>query len=226
MTTDVIVLKPARERLSPRLPRPPAGPGSRGVSARSTITRPVTAVVDAEPADDSTSSILLEGVLTAGSIFGAIVLFLTLFAAQSGFRPLVVRSGSMEPAISTGSMVLVRRIPASDIKPGDIVSVERADRTRVTHRVITVERQGSNAVLTLKGDANEDPDPAPVTVSSAYRLVLTIGWVGRFTSWLATPAGGFALGCLVTAVGVATLRRRPRAPTITSPASAVRRVAI
>lgn len=214
MVTDVIVLKPAHRRPALRLPRPTLGRGG-GASA------PAVARVEREP------NRAVEVVLTVGSILGALVAALTFLAAQSGMRPLVVRSGSMEPAISTGSMVLMRKVPASAIKQGDVVSVERPDRTRVTHRVLAVEHQGTTAVLTLKGDANEDPDPAPVTVTTAYRLVFSIDGIGRFTSWLATPAGGFGLGCLVTAVALVVLRRPAAFGTAAVPsAPAVRRVSI
>ena len=91
-------------------------------------------------------------------------------AARTGMQPLVVRSGSMEPTIATGSMILVKRIDASEIKVGDVLAVERPDHTRVTHRVVGIEHRGATAELTMKGDANEDADPVPVTVDHAYRL--------------------------------------------------------
>ncbi len=73
--------------------------------------------------------------LTLASVLGLVVLGITVTAHVTGLRPLVVKSGSMEPTIPTGGMVLVRTIPAADIRVGDVVAVERPDRTRVTHRV-------------------------------------------------------------------------------------------
>lgn len=155
-----------------------------------------------------------EVALTLGALVGVAVFVLTLTAARSGFRPLVVRSGSMEPTIATGSMVLVQRIAAADINVGDVVAVERPDRTRVTHRVISLEHHGDRADLTLKGDANEDPDPVPVTVAYAERLAWQAPMVGQTMAWLATAQGGFAMGCLATAmalqaIGRSSVRRRP-----------------
>lgn len=149
-----------------------------------------------------------EALLTLAALLGLATMGLTLFAAQSGLQPLVVKSGSMEPTIHTGGMVLMRKVPAADIRVGDVLAVERPDRTRVTHRVVTVKHMGATAELTLKGDANEDPDPIPVTVSEAGRLVHTLPMIGRGSAFLASAKGGFVLGCLITAIALTTLRRR------------------
>ncbi len=148
--------------------------------------------------------------LTLGAIFGVAVAGITVTAARTGMRPLVVRSGSMEPTIATGSMVLVKRIDASEIKVDDILAVERPDHTRVIHRVIGIELRGATAELTLKGDANDDPDPVPVTIDHAYRLSWQVPMVGRALAWLATAPGGFLLGCIATAFVCRATGRRPR----------------
>ena len=151
---------------------------------------------------------LVEVLLTLGALLGVAVTGVTVLAAQTGLRPLVVRSGSMEPTIATGSMVLVRRVSVAEIRPGDIVAVERPDHTRVTHRVLSIERHEDGAELTLKGDANEDPDPVPVPARHAERLVYQLPQIGRMTSELATPRGGFLIGCAITAALMQVLRRR------------------
>jgi signal peptidase len=91
---------------------------------------------------------------------------------------------------------------------GDIVAVERPDHTRVTHRVLAIEPKGATAELTLKGDANEDADPVPVTVAQAERLVWQAPMIGRAVAWLATAQGGFVMGIIATALFMQALRRR------------------
>jgi signal peptidase len=154
------------------------------------------------PAVDTSDLARLFGemALTVGSVLGVVIAGLTVTAAHNGIRPLVVRSGSMEPTIPTGSMVLVKRVEAADIKVGDVMTVERPDHTRVTHRVVAIERNGVTALLTLKGDANEDPDPVPIPVRYAHRVVTRVPVIGRAVAWLATAPGGFLLGCLSTLV--------------------------
>lgn len=163
---------------------------------------------DARRSRRSAAALVGEVLLTVTAVLGLTMATLTVVAARTGMRPLVVRSGSMEPTIPTGSMVLVQRVTATAIEVGDVVAVQRPDRTRVTHRVVDLERHGTSVELTLKGDANEDPDPAPVTVRSADRLVRQVPAVGRVAAWLATAPGGFVIGCLLTAVVMVILRRR------------------
>lgn len=153
---------------------------------------------------------LVEVALTLGAVFGVGVAGVTVMAARSGMQPLVVRSGSMEPTIATGSMILVKRIDASEIRVGDVLAVERSDHTRVTHRVVAVQPRGEAAELTMKGDANEDADPIPVTVRHAYRLAWQVPTVGKAIAWLATAQGGFVMGCIATAFLLRATRRRAR----------------
>ena len=185
------------ERTQRRLPHVHIPVQRRLGAVEATRGRPVSKPALA-PTVGKASNALAELLLTAAALLGLVTLVGTVGAVRAGLQPLVVRSGSMEPTIHTGSMVLVRKIPAAQIKVGDVVAVERPDHTRVTHRVIARKALGPNAELTLKGDANEDPDPVPVTVSHAYRMVGSVPLLGRVGPVLATAPGGFAMGCLVT----------------------------
>ena len=162
----------------------------------------------AVPAAAPTTSRLGDRLLTLAAVVGLLVLSVTVLAHVSGYQPLVVRSGSMEPTVPTGSMVLVRDVPVDEIAVGDVVSVVRADGTRVMHRVLSVTPAGAAVSLELQGDANEDPDPAPVVATSADELVWTVPAVGRAAAFLASAKGGFVLGCLFTGIALTTTRRR------------------
>lgn len=84
----------------------------------------------------------------------------------------VFKSGSMEPAIPTGSVALVREVPAADVHVGDVVTVDRPGDIPVTHRVVDTDPGADGTtVLTLKGDANAASDPSPYRVR-AVREVL------------------------------------------------------
>jgi len=171
-------------------PRPPARSGPR----------------HARHARPPARSGLVDHLLSLLALLGLLMVGITIAATELGLRPMVVKSGSMEPTIATGSMVLVRTIPASDIRVGDVVAVERPDCTTVTHRVVTVEHRGHTAELVLKGDANTDPDPAPVDVTSAGRLVMSAPMLGRVGAFLSSAKGGFVLGWIVAAIMLSVLR--------------------
>lgn len=99
----------------------------------------------------------------------ALLVVLIVIPRLTGWVPLTVLSGSMEPAIPTGSMVAVERIEGEAdlerIDVGDVITFmpRPQDPTLVTHRVIS---QGALAdggtVFVTQGDANQSPDPAPV----------------------------------------------------------------
>ncbi len=79
-----------------------------------------------------------------------------------GWEPLIVMSGSMEPAIPAGS-VLFMNSKVRSAEPGDIITFdlnagEGRERNLVTHRVSRME--GSRYIT--KGDYNEQEDFVPV----------------------------------------------------------------
>ena len=83
--------------------------------------------------------------------------------------PLVIVSGSMEPALEVGDLALVRLGVPADLPVGSVVAF-RLNSTIVVHRLVGVEGER----LVTKGDANPEPDPFPV-----YRRSLLGVVVGR-----------------------------------------------
>jgi signal peptidase len=160
-----------------------------------------------EPRRSTGSRVILGTLLNLAALLGMAMTGVTAYAATHGMHPLVVRSGSMEPLVHTGSMVLVRTVPAAQVHVGDVVAVKRPDGVTVTHRVVSMTRSGPFAELILKGDANQAVDPAPVTITSAGRLVWTAPLLGRAAAWTASARGGFLLGCVVTGCLLSVRRR-------------------
>lgn len=123
--------------------------------------------------------------------------------AAGVIKPLVVISGSMEPGIMTGDLIIDTRVPAESLKVGDVVSVpsELTDDL-VTHRIEAVAPAGNGTyTLTLKGDNNTYTDALDYSVSGEVwqpRLQLS-GW-GSAIMRLATPA--VALPLLVGLLGL------------------------
>lgn len=107
-----------------------------------------------------------------------------------GYQALIVRSGSMEPAIRTGSVVLVQPVPASSLKVGDVITYERAGETVivVTHRIVGILQGGPTPTFQTQGDASGAPDPYTVTYpGTGWKVIWTLPFAGYFFNSLAHP---------------------------------------
>ncbi|WP_284293192.1 signal peptidase I [Luteimicrobium album] len=132
--------------------------------------------------------------LWAGALAG--VLGLALFVGvRSGYvQTLVVISGSMQPTYHVGDGLVSRRVPASAVRVGDVVSARNADGVLVTHRVVGVEDgPGDARTLTLRGDANSGDDPAPYVVERTYVPVVTVPHAKAFVDVVRRPTVGIPL---------------------------------
>lgn len=110
-----------------------------------------------------------------------------------GYELRVVQSGSMEPAIPTGSVVLIA--PAAVYEVGDVVTYHtgRAGSIPVTHRIIKKTVGEQHTYYATQGDANEDVDPSPVAHQRVMGKVTThLPYVGYVIEFARTPLG-FAL---------------------------------
>mgnify|MGYP006281546871 CR=1 FL=1 len=112
--------------------------------------------------------------------------------AEGGY---VVTSGSMEPAIGVGDVVIVDDVDPATIEEGDVITYIRSGQdTPTTHRVIGVEEGGDELAFRTKGDANEDPDASPVSASQVRgKILFTIPYIGYVVEFANTPYGFAAL---------------------------------
>ncbi len=99
-------------------------------------------------------TILFSIVLIASAFFVAMLAF-PIFGNQA----LIVRSGSMEPTIGVGSVVVVRQSNTSTYQEGDVISFRYDKDTIITHRIFEVIKSpNGNISYKTKGDANEEED--------------------------------------------------------------------
>jgi signal peptidase I len=118
-------------------------------------------------------------------ILGLIVAALAFVFFSPDYSLYIVRSGSMEPAINTGDVVIVGPAVTGSIKPGDIITY-KIDKTLITHRVLSVD---GNTLIT-KGDANQSPDPNPVLLSQVQsRYLFRIPYIGYVAGFVRTRLG-------------------------------------
>jgi signal peptidase len=120
------------------------------------------------------------------SLIGIITVLATVACLALDIRPVAVVSGSMEPAVSTGALVLHKTVPASQLEVGDVVTVARTDGNGVvTHRIASLEpAEDGQAALTLRGDANQKDDPETYVVDKADRMDMAVPAVGGALMWM------------------------------------------
>lgn len=120
-----------------------------------------------------------------------------------GARPYTVLTGSMEPAISPGDVVVAERIDPLDARIGDIVMFrDPADQDRaITHRVRRIRRAGDHLRFVTRGDANNHGERWRIAADGQLgRVLYTVPAVGQ----VAVFAGRIGAGLLLT-VGVLLL---------------------
>jgi signal peptidase len=107
----------------------------------------------------------------------------------------IVRSGSMEPAIGTGDVVLVEQATPADIEPGDVITfVPDGQPPPTTHRVVSKTEEDGVTRFTTKGDANEAPDSEPVVENELVgEVTLVLPYIGYVVSFASTSTGFFVL---------------------------------
>jgi len=133
---------------------------------------------------------------------------LTYLAPHFGWRVDVVCSGSMEPELKTGSLVVTRPVEPQEIVVGDIIAFSPNGVTlgenEVIHRVIGIE-EASPLYFKTKGDANDNPDPFMVPARNLVgRICFKVHYVGYFIRFLRTP-WGFLLGLVIPGLILITM---------------------
>ncbi|MEA1929663.1 MAG: signal peptidase I [Patescibacteria group bacterium] len=132
-----------------------------------------------------------------------LLLVSSYFQFTDSYQLKVVKSGSMEPAIKTGSLVLIS--PARTYGEGDVITFGRDVGSAVptTHRIIGVRAEGGTMLYKTKGDANEEADLNEVARREIIgRVNLSIPILGYLLDFARQPIG-FVLLIVLPAIMVA-----------------------
>lgn len=122
-----------------------------------------------------------------------------------GNKALIVRSGSMEPTISVGSLIIVSA--NQRLVPGDIIAFhsEKNYDTIITHRISTIQQAGDRVYLKTKGDANKTIDGWEVSPKNIIgKNFVIIPEIGKLLSFARTKVG-FPLLVITPAIFVILL---------------------
>lgn len=128
-----------------------------------------------------------------------------------GYCPLIVLSGSMEPMIHTGDLIICKQIDAEQVKVDDVIAFfdpESNSCSVLTHKVIEVLEDNGKLSFRTEGVANNTEDRVAVSADKLVGIytgkriagsgdvamfMQTTGGPCNLRSAAADPAGG--LGC-------------------------------
>ncbi|MDO8486273.1 MAG: signal peptidase I [Candidatus Staskawiczbacteria bacterium] len=141
---------------------------------------------------------IVSGIFLVIMIVIAAIVVISAFPVKGNIQIKVVLSGSMEPSIKTGSVILIKPVASYNI--GDVITFDsnfrepNGARIPVTHRVVEVKKENSVISYLTKGDANEDPDNSTISYKSVIGKVLfSVPYLGYVVETAKKPYGFLAL---------------------------------
>lgn len=130
--------------------------------------------------------------LTALIVIGGLFL-VSVLPIPGNIDVKIVQSGSMEPAIKVGSVVVIK--PSKKYDVNDVITFGKDTKVDVptTHRIIDERVVSGTTLYTTKGDANEDKDIKEVRDSEIIgKVLISIPYLGYILDFAKKPIG-FAL---------------------------------
>lgn len=121
---------------------------------------------------------------------------------------MIVQSGSMSPAIKTGSIVMVKPAHSTgsgqaDYKIGDIITFGTYSKTKAptTHRIFDIKVNAGVPVYITKGDANNAPDQKEVSEREIIgKVLIDIPYLGYVVHAVRQPIGFIAVLIIPAAI--------------------------
>ena len=148
---------------------------------------------------------LIYSIFISFIILIAACLIVSMLPIPGNYKIMVVQSGSMEPAVKMGSVVVVKPSPlnskhltgqAGNYKAGDIITFGEASKTKTptTHRIVDKEIVSGKVYYTTKGDANNAPDRKKVLEKEIIgKKLFSVPFAGYAVAMVKKPIGFFLL---------------------------------
>ena len=135
-------------------------------------------------------------IFTSALVALAVLLALLLVGARLvGLQVFTVLSGSMEPTYHTGSLIYVKKVDATKLSEGTVITFMLDEDTIATHRIVGVvpdEEDPSVIRYRTKGDANANEDGGLVHYKNVVGTpVFSIPKLGYFANYIQHPPGTY-----------------------------------
>ena len=138
------------------------------------------------------------------------LLAITTLPRVVGYVPYTVLTGSMQPTIAPGDVVVDRPVQPRELRAGDVVTFpDPANKDRmITHRVRRVDAAGDSVRVITRGDANNQDERWTVPAGGRVgRVAARVPMVGHVLQRVHTPFGRMLL-LVVPALLLAALELR------------------
>ena len=139
----------------------------------------------------------LQWLIFIGLLFFSFIILSPFLPIKDALLTHIIITGSMEPVIKSGSVVLTQPINPATLKTGDIIAFSSPSNPKDTiiHRVDSISNTNPLTFKT-KGDANNAIDDWDVMASGVLGIhLLTIPYLGYAGSFVRTPLGfGLIIG--------------------------------
>jgi signal peptidase len=180
------------------------------------------------PREEQHSILGWTGQVLAWFVIAGVLVLLTLGVLAprlAGATPYTILTGSMQPAMPSGTLVVVKPVAPENIAIGTAITyqLESGKPAVATHRVVRVGIDGTGErIFSTQGDANNAPDEKPVLPAQVRGEVwYSVPYLGHLNNVLtggeraiAVYVVGFGLLLYAAAMftGSARDRRRDRQP--------------
>lgn len=128
-----------------------------------------------------------------------------------GFKPYIVLSGSMEPNLQVGDMIISKKVKDEQINVGDIITFEDEGGATVTHRVVDVIIKDGKKLYQTKGDNNNTKDIGLVPIEKIKgEYTFKISKFGIIITQIITPTGLVLIMLILTISYISASKKSDR----------------
>ncbi len=133
---------------------------------------------------------IVENLIFAILLLLALLVVISLLPIENNYKLYSVMSGSMEPTIGVGTMIVSQL--ATSYHVDNIITFNEANSTNktTTHRIVEIQKENGEKTYQTKGDANESVDRVIVDEERIIgRYLFGIPLIGYLIGYIKTLPG-------------------------------------
>lgn len=152
----------------------------------------------------------LRGLLLGLVLVPTLIVWVGVSSALFSYQAIGGHGTSMEPAVRDGDALWVKHLDASEVKVGDIVTLQLAAEESITHRVVRIEPLSQGGFLfQTRGDANQWSEWWEVAAEEKIVVAfIRVPFAGYVLDFCASIIGRTLLIGVVATTAVIWVRRR------------------